>query len=213
MKIESFQYFYPEQPFLMAVDQDLFEKLSKDKDWVAEPKINGSRLQLHIIDGKVQFWGRDGELLKYEPNDSLIKALKKLELQGYWLFDGELRHNKTIDIRNRVCLYDVFIQEGELLLGVPFRKRRQILEDLIQEEYPGDELDRQFHHRFTSNLITIPEQYSFGFREIFNHLTQADEIEGLVLKNLNGKLNLGRKAGINSAWMYKIRKASGRYKF
>ena len=43
--ISSFKYFYPERPRLLHVNQPLFESLSQNSAWVAEPKYNGSRLQ------------------------------------------------------------------------------------------------------------------------------------------------------------------------
>lgn len=212
MKIESFQYFYPEKPRLLTINQPLFDWLSKDKNWVAEAKLNGSRLQLHFLNGHWEFWGRHGEPLAYKPTDNLLKALKKLGLKGYWLFDGELRHNKTKGIQNRICLYDMIIQEGKLLLGMPFKERRKILQSLILEEYPTDNMDK-IDGQFVKQLITIPKQYPFGFKSVFGHLTKEDEIEGLVIKNLEGKLNLGRKAGTNSGWMWKVRKPNGSYHF
>jgi len=38
MIIESFKYFYPEQPKLLLVEQELFERLSKDLAKLAPPK-------------------------------------------------------------------------------------------------------------------------------------------------------------------------------
>ena len=41
----------------------------------------------------------------------------------------------------------------------------------------------------------------------------AAEIEGLVLKNTRGVLNLGRNSAMDSNWMVKVRKPNGSYRF
>jgi ATP-dependent DNA ligase len=132
----------------------------------------------------------------------MTAALATLPLgTGYYLFDGELRHNKTVGVKHKIVLYDVFIFAGELLTGVPFRDRRHILETLTKY---GEGDDR---------VISIAPQYPDNFRAVFDELTPNPEIEGLVLKNLGGKLDLGRKRAANSGWMFKCRKPSNSYHF
>ncbi len=200
MKLDSFKYFYPERPRLLHIEQPLFDQLSQNPSWVAEQKYNGSRLQLHHINGAWQFWNRHEQLMAYTPSQEVKGALAGLNLKGYWLFDGELRHNKTKGVRHKIVLYDVFIKEGDLLLGKPFGDRRGLLETLLH--YCGD-----------CHLLSLPTQYQEDFRQVFAEVSQADEIEGLVLKNLRGRLELGRCRAVESAWMWKVRKPSGRYHF
>lgn len=200
MKITAFKFFYPERPRLLHIEQPLFERLNQDRDWVAESKYNGSRLQLHHINGAWQFWNRHEQLMAYTPNQDVLDALAGLNLAGYWLFDGELRHGKTKGVRHQIVLYDVFIVEGELLLAKPFGERREILETLLH--YLGD-----YH------VLSLPEQYPEGFRQVFGQVSQDEEIEGLVLKNVQGRLSLGRTRAAESSWMWKVRKPSGRYQF
>jgi len=209
MKLESFKYFYPEKPKLIHVDQPLFETLSESKDWVAEKKYNGQRLLLHYIVEPVkplpathlfpfQFWGRYGEKLTYKPNTEIKEALRALLLKGYCLFDGELRHGKVTGIKDRIILYDVFIWRNELLINKPFWYRRNLLKKILEcEEEP----------------IGITEQFRENFRVLFDTVTKSPEIEGLVMKNTKGMLNLGRTAALNSKWMYKVRKGNGSYRF
>jgi ATP-dependent DNA ligase len=200
VNLESFKYFYPERPRLLHIEQPLFERLSQDRDWVAESKYNGSRLQLHHANAAWQFWNRHEELMAYAPSPDVLDALGGLNLSGYWLFDGELRHGKTKGVRHQIVLYDVFIMEGELLLNKPFGERRGILETLLH--YLGD-----YH------VLSLPEQYPEEFRQVFDRVTRDEEIEGLVLKNVKGRLRLGRTRAAESSWMWKVRKPSGRYQF
>jgi ATP-dependent DNA ligase len=200
VKLTEFKYFYPEKPRLINVNQALFSRLSEDDLWVAERKYNGQRLQLHCINGEFQFWGRHGELLKYTLSDELLEELKGLSLpRGYCLLDGELRHNKVPGIQHKIIFYDVFIWDGNLLIGEGFWYRRAILHDTIGIE--------------KRNRVGIPLQYPGKFRQTFDQVIEDPEIEGLVMKNMRGKLALGRTAGIDSGWMYKVRRPSGRYHF
>lgn len=203
MKIDKFTYFYPERPGLIHLDQPLFSRLSQDPAWIAEPKYNGRRLELHRLpSGTWLFYNRHGEKMDYTPNAEVAAALAALPLEDgtYNLFDSELRDRRVRGIRDMVVLYDTFIFGGELLFGVPFENRRGILETL-NKDGGGYE------------ALTIAPQYPGDFREVYDLLTPNPEIEGLVLKNLGGKLDLGRKRAANSSWMFKIRKPNNSYHF
>ena len=203
MKIKEFKYFFPEKPVLISIDQPLFEELSNNPDWVAEPKYNGNRCPLWIIDGDVQFWGRHGKLLKYnsDPDPEMVAILKRKFPKGVFLFDSELRHNKVKGIRNKLIIWDVFIWINELLNHLQYWSRRAILE----LKFEGNSNDK----------VALIRQHSTDFKE--NFLAYAndptDEFEGLVLKNVHGMLNIGRTSASDSRWMWKVRKPSGRYKF
>ena len=198
MKLTEFKFLYPEKPKLIHIDQPLFESLSTRKEYVAERKYNGSRLQLHCLNGKFQFWNRHGERMSYRPVQEILDGLNGLSLNGYCLFDGELRHNKTKNVRDKIIFYDMFIWQDKLLIGQPFWYRRNLLKKLF---------------KCNAEPIGITEQFSGNFRDVFNDVVQDTEIEGLVLKNTRGVLNLGRNSAANSNWMWKVRKPNGSYKF
>lgn len=194
----NFIYFYPEKPFLINIEQSLFNKINNSPDWIAEKKYNGIRLQLHFFNNKFQFWNRHGEIIRYTPTKELQDSLNKLNLTGNWVFDGELRHNKTKNIQNKIIIFDVFLANNDLLINMPFFERRKILEKLfVVEKEP----------------LGLIKQYKEDFLHLFKSVSKEKEIEGLVLKNINGILNLGRKNGLDSIWMYKIRKPSKNIKF
>ena len=203
MKITEFKYFYPERAALIHKDQPLFETLSKDPKWIAEPKFNGSRLQLHHLhDNTWEFWNRHGQKFSYTPSPELLKDLNGLNLKGYWLLDGELRHNKVVGVRDKVVLYDVFVAEGHILNTQTFEERRGILEVLFHYNGP-----------YTGDILDLTAQYDTNFSKEFERYGDDKEIEGLVLKNLNGKLNLGRTSSPKSTWQFKVRKANNSVRF
>jgi ATP-dependent DNA ligase len=132
----------------------------------------------------------------------VLAALNTFPITDYWLFDGELRHHKTKGIKNKLVLYDVFIRAGELLIALPFRDRRKILESLMSIGVDA-----------VNNVLTIPPQFTSGFDRVFKALVSNPEYEGLVLKNLDGRLDLGRKSAAESRWMFKVRRASNSYSY
>jgi ATP-dependent DNA ligase len=203
MKLTEFKYFYPERAGLMHKDQPLFETLSNNPDWIAEPKYNGSRLQLHYLpDNSWQFWNRHGQKMSYTPSPELLHDLNGLKLRGYWLLDGELRHNKVKGVNHRVVIYDVFVADGIILSDIPFIQRRLALEQLFKCSGPS-----------VSDILDLTWQYSTNFRQEFDKYKDNQEIEGLVIKNLKGKLNLGRTSSPKSTWQWKVRKANNSVRF
>jgi ATP-dependent DNA ligase len=197
MKLSQFTYFYPEAPALANIDQPLFARLSDDPQWIAEPKYNGQRLELHCLPGEEpQFWGRHKNRLTYSPSREVLAAIEDLHLPGYCILDGELRHAKVPGVSHKIMFYDVHVWDWEILLGKPFWFRRGLIEDHIFG-FPFD----------------FPLQYRTEFLKHFSLVVQDPELEGLVMKRFDGKLALGRKAAVTSTWMIKVRRESGRYRF
>ena len=198
MKFTNFTYFYPEKPVLITKEQDLFQTLSDNPNWVAERKYNGNRLLLHYFNGEFQFWNRHGaKFAKFVPEQKLLDILHKLPLKGYCIIDGELRNNKVHEIKQKVMLFDIILWDGELVT-TPFSQRRKMLEAMVPVD--GDP-------------VGIPFQFKSNFSEAFETVIKDDEIEGLVMKNLNGSLKASRKINQTSVWMFKVRRPSGSYKF
>ena len=201
MKLRQFKYFYPEKPKLLVRGQIMFKRLSKNPLWIAEPKYNGQRVELHLIDGEPQFWGRHGEPLKYKPSDEVLNAIKEtLPQVGYYLLDGELRHGKTKGVRDKIVFWDIFIHNNKLQIDAPYWARRSLLLGL------GLKIS-------DLEIISLIRQYKDDFEKAFKSLMVFDEFEGLVLKNTQGKLSLGVKSCPESRWMYKVRKKTGRHRY
>jgi ATP-dependent DNA ligase len=201
MILKKFKYFYPEKPVLVHRDQELVHRLSMNPDYFGEIKFNGNRLVLHVMDGVPEFWGRHGDKLKYKPSDSVLSAIReKIPTTGYYVFDGELRHNKVVGVRDKIVLWDVFVWENKTV-RLEYKDRRELLKNL------------NLNTNLDSTLILI-EQCEGNFKETFDRLiTESDEFEGIVMKNIHGKLNLGRTGGKNSQWMFKIRRTTGRHRY
>jgi len=201
MKLNNFKYFYPEKPVLVHRDQELVHRLSMNPDYIGEIKFNGQRLALHVLDGVPELWGRHGEKLTYKPSESVLGVIKeKIPTQGYYVFDGELRHNKVPGMRDKIVLWDVFVWNSSMVrLG--YDDRRGLLKSL--------NLDTDM-----DSILHLIGQCEGNFKETFDRLiAESDEFEGIVMKNRKGKLNLGRTGAKNSNWMFKIRRTTGRHRY
>jgi len=196
----NFDYLYPEKPKLISIDQPLFQKLSDSPDWVAEPKYNGSRLVLAIDGNEMEFWNRHGEKFDYRPDENLRNALLEFasHTKGLCVFDGELRHNKVPGVRHKIVLWDTLGWDGHLLANETYKARYRLIP--LMESPP-------------LTLVHQVNGENVSFTSVFTSWVEDPEIEGLVLKNLNGKLNLSRTAGQPSNWMVKVRRPNNSYRF
>ena len=217
MILNKITYFYPEKPVLMMIEADSFDQMSNDEEWVCEPKYNGSRCLVHLLDGKVEFWDRHGKHLKYNNDPLHDEGRKKIVAElirifgdkGYFVLDSELRHNKVTGIQNKLVIYDIHVFENEVLNKILFDYRRRLLENKIREA--GVDNYRQ-------NAVHLIYQFPISFKKVFDDYVggkygDPDEFEGIVIKNLNGKLKLGRASGTDSMWMLKVRKQTGRHRY
>lgn len=206
MKINNFKYFYPEKPNLT-----LLENIGQfdGPEWLAEPKYKGSRLQLHIIDGKPLFYSRHGSPLVYnkDPDKTIVGELREKFPVGYYLFDGELRHNKVIGIRNKIVLWDCFIYKNELLNNMAYNNRMKFVDCNFTKTGTISSINRYLNCYSNEYFKLVYNDYISG------KYGNSTEFEGLVLKKLDGMLNLGSTRGIDSRWMFKIRKPSNSYKY
>ena len=191
---------FPPKPTLMTIDQPLFDELEKDGRYVAELKFNGDHLILkRLADKSWEFWNRHGNKFKYEPATQLLDHLNSLDWQGECVCDGELLHHKVHETKHTVVLWDIFLMDGIYLLSSKELERHKIIEDVFRGKRYSD--------------LWISDQWKSGWREIFARETQRKEIEGLVIKRTNAKVQIGRSASQVVSYMYKVRKPSSSYKY
>lgn len=224
MKFKNFIYFYPEKPTLIHRDQPLVEELSNDPLYIAEPKYNGTRCTLVVLNGDIDFWTRHNHPVKNlkrsgSEYDEIIQEIKSaVPSKGHFQFEGELRHSKVTGIQYKLVLWDCIIYNDEYLNKIGYDERRELVKKHFQTlpVAPGRVVKLSDYRK----RVTVIEQFLGDFRAIFNEyasgqrtLGELAEFEGLVIKHRNGKLALGRKSNPDSRWMFKIRIETGRHKF
>ena len=232
MKFKEFIYFFPEKPVLVHRDQPLVDDFTNDPDYIAEMKVNGNRCVLVVLNGEVSFWNRHGkEFRNLKHSDEryieLVDEVKsKVPSTGHYQFEGELRHNKVPGLQYRLVLWDCIIYNDEYLNKLPYSERRELVlkhfsVDEAENYQIGDNvISLKKWSDYQNSRVTVIKQYNdVDFKKLFNELHkkhlngELEEFEGLVFKNVNGKLNLGRKNNPDSKYMFKIRIETGRHKF
>ena len=186
--------------FLMQPIPYFGEKL--DEEWVAEPKIDGWRMQIiRYEDGKVEFWGRR---LERNPNwtEKLKRFIKIVEsfLPPSSILDSEItdergrRYIPSIfadkkDSKPKIYVFDIIFYEGKEIYKLPFYKRRKILESI----------------NFLPPFFLIEQ---FEIKENIDKLlkkVKENNWEGIILKNKNSTYEIGKEGPIATEFWRKIK--------
>jgi ATP-dependent DNA ligase len=203
--------YFPPKPTLITITQPLFAQLELRDDVVCEKKYNGNRLILkrYEVPGPIahyEFWNRDGTLMKYTPSQELLDSLDTIRWAGDCVLDGELLHFKKKQTKNWVVIFDIYLWAGLPMTDHPFKMRRKLLEEIFTDT--KEIIDESY--------LELSPQWKGGvkgcFKQVYDEVTQKDEIEGLVIKSLGSKVTLGSKSSPVVATMWKVRKpvVSGR---
>lgn len=187
LKYTIFRYIYPPRPDLYH--ESMLPMLERNKDNVAQKKLNGTRTEVVIHpNGKIEIWDRHKSLQKAyklspEMKESLL-ALKKGK--GFYIFDGELLNNKVKGIKDILVLYDILVEDSQYQFEVSYEKRYEKLKKLFNIKKKKADL---YGFKFTPNLYLI-ENYKKDFQKIFEKFkNKFDVIEGLVIKNIKRPLD------------------------
>lgn len=194
-------YYYPNRPHLVPPDPqnpldpkpNYINGLEASGKYVAEQKWNGDNLTLMTGKSRLEFWNRQHSRLKYAPSDGVREEL--LRLPKNCSYNAELVHNKTKTVKHRIIVHCVMVWKGKPLLGKSWGDSRRILEDL----------------EFGEHVVLSPVWKS-GFWDLFQK-ADGSIIEGIILKDPNGKLVFSSRPVPDVPWMLKIRKPCKKYSF
>lgn len=199
-------------PFCLAYSLEKeIEDLGDRKDWQAEYKWDGIRGQLIKRNDEIFIWSRGEELVT--PQFPEIKEMLQ-EFKGNFVLDGEILAVKDNEVLNfnelqkrlnrknitkkmleeipiQVFVYDILELENEDLREKSLHERRNLLENLIQNN-PTDRI----------KIPPIIETETW--EELFEIREKSREInsEGLMLKSKNSHYHSGRKKG--DWWKWKV---------
>jgi hypothetical protein len=172
--------------------------------YVGEFKWNGDNTTIHTDD--LSFWNREGKRLAYRPHPAMIEELKRFP-KGCRL-NAELMHRHTKTVKDLLIVHCVMEWENELLLGKRWGDSRAILEGLAWlPRTVGTQLQYDRH-------VLLAQVHRDNFWKMFQAACACDEsIEGIVLKDVDGKLKFSAQPISDVPWMLKIRKPSKKYSF
>lgn len=209
----EFRYIYPPRPS-GAIHHD---HVTLYPGWIAQYKYNGTRNIVAVFpDGHIEMFNRHREHNKaYRPTPDMISSFKalKLPLGSFHVFDCELMHSKTRGLKDRVILFDILVSCGDYLIGSRYIDRYRALEKLLgtPTEFES-ETNNKIAYRVNNN-IWFSKIYTKDLPERFRKLIHMDEVEGLVLKDPNGKLTFGLQEENNGSWMIRVRKPNKNYAY
>lgn len=200
----DFQYLTPPQAEVQksAVALPLHEGMG----WFAQVKKNGTHSVIFVDPNRnVDAWDRHGEQQKaWHFTAATAAVFRALPGNKWYVFDGELLHNKTSHIKDVLYLYDMLVWNGSHLTGTTYEYRYNVMLATLYAVIgrapprikPGQ--DHYAMHRH----VWLARNFKKGFRALFDSLS-APEDEGLVLRDPQGVYYTSNA----DRWMLKVKRA------
>ncbi len=213
------------------------------QDWIAQYKYNDSRCLIKYTGNTIQLWNRHAEQFRnYNAPDTLLDQLSHvrdklgLSRDSWSLLDGGLLHAKHAAIKNTIVVWDALVLDGVHLLGSTYRARHNFLAGNLTSQESWEFNGHDLGMKVTSDIL-IPRNYAGNlagtidndgnppgdawlslWEQVIITINQpypanSPLLEGLVLKNPEGKLERGMKEKNNHAWMCRSRVQTGRHNF
>lgn len=147
-------------------------------EWAVEQKVDGHRVLIEVVEGKVTAIGRDGQPKANEVPRRVLDEFRVFTT-GTWVFDGEL-------LGGVLYVFDmplVDIPAAQVTPGNPLRVRRQVLEGFFDKWQPGP-------------TVRLLEQFRDPEDKAAAYLRFREaNVEGVMLKDLGAKYRIdGRRS-------------------
>ena len=209
VKYNKYSYRYPPRPE-MQIPVSVLNDLDEQKLFIAQPKLNGSCMELYTNGKEVIVMNRHKKSLTHKLDVEELRALHRGE--GWMLLVGELMNKNKKDEtgkswNHKFVIFDILVYDGEHMLGSTFEERANLLEKL----YPKSEI-KLYMSQISENCFRVLSMIE-QFQSIFNKITPFDMYEGLVLKRRDGKLENGISANNNTRTQLKCRKPTKNYSY
>jgi hypothetical protein len=209
----KFTYYYPNRPVLIPADPDHpmdpqrgpLDSLEASGQYIAEQKWNGDNCLIYTGEHngclELAFWNRNKAILKYKASTEVVGELKQFPKDS--IINCELVNSRTKETKELLIVHCIMAWDGELLTGATWSDSRQLIQDHVQS---GD------------HVVASPV-YQSGYWDLFQTkhgvlqdriIEDPDLIEGIILKDPNGKLVFSATPIKDISWMMKIRHASVR---
>jgi hypothetical protein len=171
---------------------DYLNSLEASGKWVAEQKWNGDNILINTNKPK-EIWNRHKALLtRYKMNDEVQKELLSLYPPDT-LINGELMNNHTKDTKDLIIVHCIMILSGVMVRT--WGDSRRLLDRVQSGKY-----------------FQISRVWTKGFWDLYQ-TADGKTIEGIILKDPNGKLVFSTTPIKDVPWMLKIRKPCKKYQF
>jgi hypothetical protein len=198
MKYDKFTYLYPPRAE-DAIPTSLLKTYEHRKNWVAQVKKNGTNSVIFVNPKRDVFaMGRhNNEHKAWEFTPESAAIFKTMPGKGWYVFNAELMHSKVPGIRDTNYIHDILVEDGEYLLGTTYAQRYARLMMLLLK----GKGEKTYSHYVLNEHTWLARNHPGSFMNLFQNLSGAED-EGIVLKNMQGKLVTKN----NSVWTVKCRK-------
>ena len=173
------RFYYPAKPSRISIDSENFKSCNANPAFVLQIKKNGWRIQIHKNGDDVEFYTRHNrrmEPIVPEANWELLTNLIRNIKANSAIIDGEFMGRRG-ETKNTIYIWDIFEFNSEVQKKT-YHERKKLLEAIVE---PSD------------NLI-ISKDYPAGtFLEVWDSLTNPEENEGIVIKDLRESLYISYK--------------------
>lgn len=211
MKYSNYRYIYPPRPKNAIPSSDL--NSYDNGSMMAQPKLDGSNC-LIFTDGKsVKIMNRHSQpLTRFEiPTEEILSLYKGSG--GWTVLNGEYmnksKHDESgLTFNQKLVIFDILVNDGDYLIGKTFNQRSEILDGLF-----GAEASEKPYLLSVSENVYRVRTFRDRFADRFQELIRIDMVEGLVLKRLNARLEMGNTELNNVNSQLKSRKPTKNYKY
>lgn len=198
-------YFYPPRTESKIPYQDsaVMRMWRGYSDSIAQYKLNGNRNVIKVSpDRRVEFWNRHAEMQKYEIPTPIRDNILAISPVGHWtVWDTELLHTKTKNVKNVVYVFDCLVWESKHLAGKTYGERYNICQERLNGRFfPFTKVESGVYLAENINVADWDDAWATA--------KKYDFVEGLVLKRTGAAsiLTYGGTKVNNSGFMCRCRK-------
>lgn len=219
MKYETYKYLYP--PRAERKENAAVLQVWCNGEYIAQPKYNGDCCVVAIHGDELIIRNRHNDPKDHVDKSIDLKGLRSLS-EGWIVLAGEMLDKAKKDEHGQILkgfvVWDVLVYNSVYLFGWTVMERVNLLETLL----PGSRMKvmvdgsfKEYEHLLFTNIDGVyraPSYLSF-FPQLYEKIIKTDLYEGLVVKKMTAKLELGFQAKNNSRWQVKFRKPNKNYNF
>ena len=197
-KITMLQFFYPPQPSRIWPESNIFKRLSRSSQWDAEIKYNGWRILLFKLKNKLLIYNRHNSIIDI---DHKIFMPHFVDVPNDTIFDGELVHFRTTDLKNIMVFWDTPFYNGSDLRKQPLSNRRSYLSHFATAP-------ETLQLKNAAQIFKV-QQFSNG-AELYDSIIKRNNKleEGIIYKQILSIYESHIKRGIDVTTWLKCRKIS-----
>lgn len=212
IKFDNYRYIFPPRPENTIPSNGL--DYWDNGRMIAQPKLNGSNLTIYT-NGEVVFTmnRHNQRITNFQLGVDEIRDNLNPTRGKWFAFNGEYMNKSKQDENRRIfnhkfVIFDCLVIEGDYLTGTTFLERVESLNNI----FGTNDCEKDYLYGISDNIYRV-KSYTENFKGVYDQLTPIDMIEGLVIKQKNGRLETGYNEKNNTRTQLKCRKPTKNYRY